>query len=281
VLSPRLIEAQSPVPARLVFERAGPRTIVQSARPMGPLRLLTPRNHGHAAWAYLSSLGGGFVDGDSVRLDLRVDRGAAAFVSTQGATRVYRSPRGCASETTAEVATDALLALVPDPTVCFAGARFRSRSFFDLARGGSLVLLDALCAGRTSRGERWAFRSYASRLRLTIEGAIVLDETLLLDPGHGPLTERLGRFDLFATLILAGTPLAAAREALSRRIEEAPLGVRSSLVESRSRLGSDALLVRMAATSVEEGLHRLRSHLQFLPGLLGDDPFSRRGMPCT
>jgi hypothetical protein len=39
--------------------------------------------------------------------------------------------------------------------------------------------------------------------------------------------------------------------------------------------------VRMAATSVEEGLTRLRSHLQFLPGLLGDDPFSRRGMPCT
>jgi urease accessory protein len=248
---------------------------------MGPLRLLTPRNHGHAAWAYLSSLGGGFVDGDSVRLDLRVDRGAAAFVSTQGATRVYRSPRGCASETTAEVATDALLALVPDPTVCFAGARFRSRSFFDLARGGSLVLLDALCAGRISRGERWAFRSYGSRLRLTIEGALVLDETLLLDPGHGPLTERLGRFDLFATLILAGTPLAPARQALSRRIEEAPLGVRSSLVESRSRLGSDALLVRMAATSVEEGLDRLHKHLQFLPGLLGDDPFSRRGMPCT
>jgi urease accessory protein len=108
---------------------------------MGPLRLLTPRNHGHAAWAYLSSLGGGFVDGDSVRLDLRVDRGAAAFVSTQGATRVYRSPHGCASETTAEVAKDALLALVPDPTVCFAGARFRSRCFFDIARGGSRVFL--------------------------------------------------------------------------------------------------------------------------------------------
>src|SRR5436853_599048 len=100
---------------------------------MGPLRLLTPQNHGHAAWAYTSSLGGGFVDGDEVRLDVRVRPGAAALLATQGATRVYRSPRGCSSETRAEVEGGWLLALIPDPTVCFAGARFRSRCEVDLA----------------------------------------------------------------------------------------------------------------------------------------------------
>ena len=31
-----------------------------------PLRLLTPANHGHAAWVYTSSYGGGLVDGDRV-----------------------------------------------------------------------------------------------------------------------------------------------------------------------------------------------------------------------
>jgi len=270
-----------PSAARLVFERVGARTIVRSALPMGPLRLLTPRNHGHAAWAYTSSLGGGFVDGDDVRLDLRVSRGASAFVATQGATRVYRSPRGCKSETRAEVEAGALLALVPDPTVCFAGARFRSRCEVDLASGGALVLLDALCAGRSHRNERWAFDMHASTLRLAVSGDVVLDETMLLDPAHGPLADRLGRFDLLATIVLAGAPLLGAREDLSRRIEEAPVGVRSRIVASRSRLGPDALLVRIAAVSVEEGLLQIRSHLRFLPALLGDDPFSRRGMPCT
>jgi urease accessory protein len=248
---------------------------------MGPLRLLTPKNHGHAAWAYTSSLGGGFVDGDEVRLDLRVARDAAAFVSTQGPTRVYRSPRGCTSETRAEVAGGAFLALVPDPTACFAGARFRSRCEVDLASGASLVLLDALSAGRSHRNERWAFRTYSSGLRLAMEGGVVLDETMLLEPEHGPLAERLGRFDLLATLLLAGSLLTEAREEVSRRIESTPVGVRTRLVESKSRLGPDATLVRIAAVSVEEGLARIRSHLRFLPGLLGDDPFSRRGMPCT
>ena len=286
--NPRLIEERAPAEAvfpriagRLDFERVGPRTVVRSALPMGPLRLLTPKNHGHAAWAYTSSLGGGFVDGDAVRLDLRVARGAAAFLSTQGATRVYRSPRGCTSETRAEVAAGALLALVPDPTACFAGARFKSRCEVDLGSGASLVLLDALSAGRSHRNERWAFQTYSSGLRLAMEGRVVLDETLLLEPAHGPLAERLGRFDLLATLLLAGAPLAAAREEVSRRIEAVPVGARSALIESKSRLGPDATLVRIAAVSVEEGLARIRSHLRFLPALLGDDPFSRRGMPCT
>jgi urease accessory protein len=288
VRTPPLIEERAPggalfqpPAARLDFERVGSRTVVQSALPMGPLRLLTPNNHGHAAWAYTSSLGGGFVDGDEVRLDLCVARGAAAFVSTQGPTRVYRSPHGCTSETRAKVAAGALLALVPDPTACFAGARFESRCEVDLGAGASLVLFDALSAGRSHRNERWAFRRYSSGLRLAMEGRVVLDETVLLDPEHGPLADRLGRFDLLATLLIAGSPLAAAREDISRHVEAAEVRVRSDLVESKSLLGPESMLVRIAAVSIEKGLARMRSHLRFLPALLGDDPFSRRGMPCT
>jgi len=280
VRNPRLIEELAPS-GRLDFQRVAERTVVRAALPMGPMRLLTPRNHGHAAWAFTSSLGGGFVDGDEVRLDLRVGQGAAAFVSTQGPTRVYRSPRGCTNETRAEVASGGMLALVPDPTACFADARFRSRCNVDLARDASLVLFDALSAGRTHRNERWAFGSYSSGLRLSVQGAVILDETVLLEPAHGVVAERLGRFDLLATLLIAGAPLAGAREAVARTIEAAPVAVRSDLVESKSRLGPDALLVRMAAVSVENGLARMRSHLRFLRDLLGDDPFSRRGMPCT
>ena len=53
---------------RLSFERAGAATVLRAAYAESPLRLLTPRNHGRSAWAYLSTLGGGFVDGDRVRL---------------------------------------------------------------------------------------------------------------------------------------------------------------------------------------------------------------------
>src|SRR5712664_5014127 len=139
---------------RLSFERAGAQTVLRDAYAESPLRLLTPGNHGEAAWVYTSTLGGGFVDGDRVRLRISVGEGARGFVSSQGPTRIYRSPRGCESETLAEVGAGAALVLAPDPTSCFAGARFRQRTAVDLADGASVALWDVLAAGRSARGER-------------------------------------------------------------------------------------------------------------------------------
>src|SRR2546430_14655029 len=112
---------------RLSFERAGAQTVLRDAYAESPLRLLTPRNHGEAAWVYTSTLGGGFVDGDRVRLRISVGRAARAFVSTQGATRIYRSPQGCESETVADVAAGGGAVVAPGPSALLAGARIRER----------------------------------------------------------------------------------------------------------------------------------------------------------
>ena len=48
----------------LGFRREGRTTIVSRAYAASPLRVLMPNNHGHAAWVFLVSLGGGLVDGD-------------------------------------------------------------------------------------------------------------------------------------------------------------------------------------------------------------------------
>jgi len=265
-----------PGAGRLVFERVGPRSVVRSAFAASPLRLLTPRNHGHAAWAYTSSLGGGLVDGDEIRIDVRVATGASAVLASQGETRVYRSPRGCRSELFAEVEQGALLALLPDPTVCFTGASYRQRTEVRLAPGAALVLVDVLAAGRSARGERWAFRRYASDLDVRIGDRAVIEEGILLDPAHGPIAERFGRFEVLCTLLLAGDALAAPRAAIAAELASLPVPARTDRMESANLLGDDALLVRMAAASVEDARRTIRARLRFLPALLGDDPWARR-----
>ncbi|MFE8599464.1 urease accessory protein UreD [Archangium violaceum] len=263
--------------ARLAFERVGNRTVVRTALAHSPLRLLTPRNHGHAAWVYTSSLGGGLVDGDHLTVDLDVAEGAAALVSSQGSTRVYRSPRGCRSELSARVAPGALLAWVPDPTMCFTGARYTQSQDIQLAPGASLILMELLTAGRSAAGERWAFTHYTSSLRVHREGRALIDERWLLDPAHGVLPERLGRFDALGTVVLVGPALDSAREALAAHVGSLPVKSRSGLVCSVSPLGSDALVLRAAATSAEALVRTSREWLSFLPSLLGDDPWVRRG----
>jgi urease accessory protein len=262
--------------ARLAFERSGPRTVVRTALAHSPLRLLTPRNHGHAAWAYTSSLGGGLVDGDHVSLEVDVAPGASALLSTQGANRVYRSPRGCRSDLTAHVGDGALLAVVPDPTSCFTGARYAQAFDLRLHSRASLVFVDVVTSGRDASGERWAFTHFTSTLRVHVDGRARVDERWMLDPAHGPLPERLGRFNALASVLLMGPALASAREALSAQVSALPVANRAALIPSVSPLGTDGLLLRAAAVSVEELLRATRAWLAFLPPLLGDDPWARR-----
>jgi urease accessory protein len=261
-------------PARLAFRQVAGRTVVATAFASSPLRLLTPKNHGTAAWAYTSTLGGGLVGGDEVRLRVDVGPGAAALLASQGQNRVYRSTRGCRSELVADVRDGGLFALLPDPTVCFAEASYDQTVDLRLAPAAAAVAVDVLAAGRA--GERWAFRHYSGDLRVRLGERLLVSERVLLDPRQGALPERMGRFEAVCAVLVVGERLRAERAAIAARLDGAPLRVRADCVEQANPLGGDALLVRIAAASLEEALHRIRGHLRFLPALLGDDPWARR-----
>lgn len=264
------------VPGRgsLAFARCGERTIVRSARAQSPLRMLTPQNHGHAAWVVLATLGGGLVDGDSILLDIAVGPDATGLVGTQASTKVYRCPTSaCRQDTTAEVAEGALLVVIPDPVACFATARYEQSTRIDLAASGSLLLVDAFTSGRAARGERWDFHRYAARTRIDRAGVPLLLDAIVLDPAQGALRERMGRFDAFATVVLAGRHVLPLVHAVR---ELPPPTRRASVVLAASPLGDDAIVLRIAGGSVEEVMRSVRAHLAGLEALLGDDPFARK-----
>jgi urease accessory protein len=236
-----------------------------------PLQLLTPRNHGRAAWVFASNHGGGLVDGDCLRLDVRVAAGGAAYLTTQASTKVYRG--AAAQELDAVVERDGLLVSLPDPVVCFAGAAYRQRSLCRLAEGASLVWLESLSAGRVENGERWAFARYQSSLRVERDGRPAIVDGLLLDPQHGALESRLGRFAALATLVATGPAVRALRE---QWLAPTELSRRAPVLIAPSPIGDDAVVVRMAAESMLALGNVLRSLLAPLVPLLGDDPFARK-----
>jgi urease accessory protein len=269
-------EEPTPAPGRgaVSFAQRGPRTVVRGARATSPLKLLTPRNHGHAAWVVLASFGGGLVDGDALHLEVDVGEGAAGLLGTQASTKVYRCPTGvCRQDTVARVAEGALLVMIPDPVACYATARYEQSLRVELAATASLVLVDAFTAGRSARGERWDFHRYAARTAIDRAGAPLLRDAIALDPAQGELRARMGRFDAFATLVLTG-PRAAALAAAARDL---PAPARHApLLQAVSPLGDDGAVVRIAGSVVEEVTRAVRARLAGLGALLGDDPFARK-----
>ncbi len=154
-------EVRPPGFVALDFQRSGARTVLARALAKSPARILAPRNHGRAAWVFLASLGGGLLDADCLDVRLNVGASASALLGTQASTKIYRSPRGCSQRLEADVGPGALLALVPDPVVCFRGARYAQDVRVTLCPDSSLLLLDGYTSGGSARGERWEFNAYA------------------------------------------------------------------------------------------------------------------------
>jgi len=144
--------------------------------------------------------------------------------------------------------------------------------------------LRAITAGRSARGERWAFGSYAARLAVTVGGAPVVHDALLLDPAHGPLPARMGRFDAFTTVVAVGPRLAAIAADLlaapSPLRRQAALLVAASPLAGVPRSGAGVAaggaIVRIAGVSVEQVARETRRLLAGVSALLGDDPWRGR-----
>jgi urease accessory protein len=260
----------------MTFTRVGERTVVRHAFSTSPLKLLNPQNHSAAAWVYLASYGGGLVGGDALRIDIDVERGAAAVISTQASTKVYRSVQGASQQLRADVADDALLVLAPDPVVCFARSSYAQNVEIRLAERGALVLVDWLGAGRVASGERWQLDYFSSLTQIWRGQRRLLYDSLRLTPEDGDVARRMGRFNALVTVVIGGPLLAADASRVLQEVAAMPLEKRSDLLISANPLGEGALLLRIAAVSTERAAQTLRRMLAFLPPQLGDDPWSRK-----
>ena len=169
----------------------------------------------------------------------------------------------------------ALLAVLPDPVVCYAGARYQQLTQIDLDDDASLVLVEALSSGRSARGERWDFARYAARTTIARDGRAVATEATVLDPSHGALRTRMGRFDALATAFAFGPRAAEVREALLQAGRR-PLERRADVVLAASPLGDSGAVLRVAGTSPEAVTRALHAALAPLASALGDDPFARK-----
>ena len=276
VRSPHAASRAQPGRGRFAVERARGRSVVSRAFATSPLRLLTPKNHGHAAWIFTSSHGGGLVDGDDIALQASVGAGATAFLSTQSATKVYRSPRGTRAALDADIGDDALLVVAPDAVICFAGSRYRQTQRVNLGAGSGLVLLDWVTSGRREYGERWAFDEYVSRTVVHLEGRLVVHDALALRASDGRMDARFGPFDVLAAAVLVGRRLAEEIERLDARVRAEPVQRRADRLIAAATLGDAGCVLRIAGRTVEDVDETLRDLLGFVPRLLGDSPWARK-----
>jgi len=241
-----------------------------------PAKLIATKGRGATCWVYAATLGGGLVGGDEIRVRADVTTGARALLTTQASTKVYRSLRPSRQSLHANVEAGALLAVVPDPVVCFADADFTQTQRYELHADASLVMVDWITSGRHAAGERWAFSRYESRFDIRRGSQRIFFDALVLEPNIDSVVSRMGRFDVLLTAVITGPLVAAAAMDIVARTSQTPIRDGLGLVMSAARLRDGGALLRMAGSSVEQMGHALRAHLAFLSPLTGDDLWSRK-----
>ncbi|WP_327065576.1 urease accessory protein UreD [Kitasatospora sp. NBC_01250] len=205
----------------LDFEQAGGRTELVGHYQKSPLQIMRPLYFDPArpdlAITYLMSTGGGIVQADRLRLDLRCGAGTAVHLSTQAATRIHSMTTDYATQQVHLSAGEgAYVEYLPEPVIPFRESRFYQRTVISADPSATVLAWETVLAGRLAHGERNAYRVFAADLEWRRpDGRLLALDTVRLTPAAGPDGVEgpavLGGHDLVATLY-AVTPLAPAAE---------------------------------------------------------------------
>lgn len=157
----------------LEFARRGARTVLVRRHHLGPLRVqkaLYPEGEGVCHGIVLHPPAG-IAGGDSLAIDIRVDAGAHALLTTPGAGKWYRSA-GPSAELTQRIAVadGAVCEWLPQESIVYDGALGTLATEVELVGDAAFVGTEMLCFGRTASGERFTRGALAVSTRIRRDG---------------------------------------------------------------------------------------------------------------
>lgn len=145
---------------------ARPRTTLLERRHRGPLVVQKPFHpEGDPCHAYIVHPPGGVVGGDELRVEVQVDPGAHALLTTPAATKFYRCDARVSKLTQELKAAGAVLEWLPQENIFYRGADVRAATRVHLDAASRFIGWEITCLGLPARGEPFD----AGRLSLDFE----------------------------------------------------------------------------------------------------------------
>lgn len=248
----------------LVVALRGQRSVASHQYHRGALRVLRPHyldDSGQVCYVVVNP-GGAYLGADLFLLDIDVQDGADLLLTTQSATKVYRTPGSFAEQRmTVRLGEGARLELMPDQLIAYREASYRQRTSVALRPSSSLVMAEVVTPGWSPDGAAFRYEEVRLRNDLRVEtdaGTELLAlDNLLIRPPHNDVTG-LGFMEGFSHL--------GSLVAVDSRVDQALADDLHSLAQAhqartgvsltRTVQGTTGLVLRSLASSTGE-LNRL------------------------
>jgi urease accessory protein len=206
---------------------------------------------------YLVHPPGGVVGGDELRVDVQVDAGAHALITTPAATKFYRCEGRHSSQTQELRAVGATLEWLPQENIFYRGADVRTATRVQIDADSRFVGWEINCLGLPARGEPFD----AGTLRLDLELWRIRAADAPVDLKPGTVFQKTGPDPIFLDrLRLSGE--SPARGALWGLAGQEAVGTLLATPATRAQVDSIRELIadeRFAAVSLVDAVLVLRA----------------------
>ncbi|SEE42188.1 urease accessory protein [Arthrobacter alpinus] len=154
----------------------------------GALRILRPHyldDSGQVCYVMINP-GGAFLGGDKYLIEVSLADGADLLLTTQSATKVYRTPGNRAEQhMRITLGAGARLELLPDPLIAYREATYGQVTQVELDPTASLVMAEVVTPGWSPDGELFRFDEIRMRNEISTSGRLMVLDNLLIRPGKG------------------------------------------------------------------------------------------------
>ena len=174
-------------------------TRMNVARHYGPLRVqraFYPEGRDGCCHIYLLHPPGGLASGDSLNIDVTVDKNAHTLLTTPAANKLDRADsNGVAwtQHTHLKVAEDAVLEWLPQETLAFDGSRGQQTVIIDLAETAKCLGWEIIGLGRPASDLPYVSGIIEQRFQLTQNGRPLWLERQVIDPTHPRFAGKWGQ----------------------------------------------------------------------------------------
>ncbi|MDR4887818.1 urease accessory protein UreD [Fredinandcohnia sp. QZ13] len=177
---------------RLDAEERNGKTVAKNVYFQGAYKVMRPIYHDDSGQVcyYILNPGGGYLDGDRYQLKISLEKQAKLTLTTQSATKIYKTPKTHAyQETEINLKEGSCLEYIPDPLIGYQDARYKQKNVIRMEKGTTLLYSDIITPGWSPDGEKFSYDILQLINEVYMENELVVYDHIKLNPAMRNMEE--------------------------------------------------------------------------------------------
>jgi urease accessory protein len=127
--------------------------------------------------------GGGYIDGDTYKIEICLEEAAVAVVTTQSSTKIFKTlTRPAFQEMTIQLKSGSVLEYLPDPVIAYQHACYKQTMVVKMEQDASFICYDIFTPGWAPDGTLFQYDLLQSKLEIYMDNKLILFDHVKLEP---------------------------------------------------------------------------------------------------